>query len=368
MIGRQPGNSHSLGVVPQTVSEASSSPVAFSFRNKFRRPTKIGRIETLAELRVARRYNWNLDSFRKTGRRGYRLLKPCRLLLRPIPRIDVVRIPYWLRFGNSISQLVNAFLVAQKLNIRTLQFGESHPCLTGEVAGPFQIEWKNTPPSSTGLEGEFFNLNALNIGSISSKQLAHVYAKLVRPMLTKFLRKADSRIRPDDLVLHFRSGDVFKRSPHSGYAQPPLSYYLAAVDREMPSRVWLVFENRLNPCIDAAKKALEERGIEVLFQSGTLQQDVRLLLSAASLVASRGSFTFTIAHLSKRLRKVYFFEKKMIGSFRQLGLDVVIGRDADGKYRSRSMGKWANSEEQRSLMLSYPAEHLKFEENPIEAR
>ena len=112
-------------------------------------------------------------------------------------------------------------------------------------------------------------------------------------------------------MLHVRAGDVFRfwRPPHSGYAQPPLSYYLEAVEREQPARVWLVFEDRCNPCIPAAQMALQERGVEVLLQSGTLAEDLRLLLSATRLVAGRGSFAHMIAQLSERLRKVYFFEK-----------------------------------------------------------
>ena len=70
-----------------------------------------------------------------------------------------------------------------------------------------------------------------------------------------------------------------------------------------------MFEGRGDPCIDAAEAALRKRGVEVLLQSGTLEEDLRLLLSAPRLVAGRGSFARMVAHLSERLRKAYFFGK-----------------------------------------------------------
>ena len=170
-------------------------------------------------------------------------------------------------------------------------------------------------------------------------------------------------MRRDDLVLHFRAGDIFRqtRPPHRGYGQPPLSYYLAAVEREQPARVWLVFEDRGNPCIDAAEAALRKRGVEVLLQSGTLEEDLRLLLSASRLVAGTGSFAHMVAHLSEQLRKAYFFGKAKVEVLRELGVEVILGRDADGEFRTKLLNNnWIGSAEQLDLLISYPADKLMF--------
>ena len=192
----------------------------------------------------------------------------------------------------------------------------SHPFFEGGRAGDFELIWADNLSLLPTLEGEFFNVRAFRLKS-SAPEMARVFTELVRPLLVARLREPDLRVRRDDLVLHFRAGDIFRqtRPPHPGYGQPPLSYYLAAVEREQPARVWLVFEDRSNPCIDAAEAALRKRGVEVLLQSGTLEEDLRLLLSASRLVAGRGSFAHMVAHLSERLRKAYFFEQGRSGYY-----------------------------------------------------
>ena len=136
------------------------------------------------------------------------------------------------------------------------------------------------------------------------------------------------------------------------------AYYLSAVEREQPSRVWLVFEDRNNPCIDAVEGALRARGVDVVTQSGTLVEDLRFLLSAGCIVAGRGTFLRMTSHLSDRLRRIYFFEEGS-SSLCEMGVDVVKAVDADGELKSKVLrNNWTNSLEQRALILSYPSQKL----------
>ena len=106
--------------------------------------------------------------------------------------------------------------------------------------------------SAATLLGRFFKLKEFDL-SLSAADEARIFRDYIRPLVRPEFRIPDMRVRPDDLILHFRAGDVFTGKVHSNYGQPPLSYYLAAVEREQPARVWLVFEDRSNPCIDAAE-------------------------------------------------------------------------------------------------------------------
>ncbi len=203
--------------------------------------------------------------------------------------------------------------------------------------------------------------------SVDAPARARLFTDYLRPLLTRDVSVADPRVREEDLVLHFRAGDVFTGSkPHPAYGQPPVSFYLAVVEREKPARVWLVFEDRSNPCVDAVEAALRERGIEVMLQCATLAEDFRVLLSASRLVASCGTFTHMVAHLSKRLQCVYFFdrhdmfEQSDIEVFRECGVEVVTVEDAKGEFKARVLAHWTGSSEQRALMLTYPAENLAF--------
>jgi glycosyltransferase involved in cell wall biosynthesis len=351
------------------VSQEPARPWASIPDSRFRRLERFPVVHSLAEIRLAVRFHWDLNVFRgrssaAEARRGniYQIINPHPLIRQVRPKIETVRLPYWLRFGNAVQQLRNIFQVAEQLGARTVQFEQTHPFFAGDRAGDLTIIWGEEPDSAPTLEGEFFNIRAFRINS-SASEIARVFIELVRPLLTTFLRDPDPRVRSDDLVLHFRAGDVFRRSkaPHQRYGQPPLSYYLAAVEQEQPRRVWLVFEDRGNPCIEAAETALNARGVEVLVQSGTLAEDLRVMFSARRLAAGRGSFAYMIAHLSGLLRKVYFFEKGGMDALQELGLEVIVARDVAREYKDKLLrSNWVGSEEQRVLMLSYPAKKLKF--------
>jgi hypothetical protein len=83
---------------------------------------------------------------------------------------------------------------------------------------------------------------------VDAANTARIFADYIRTLVKTELRISDPRLQEDDLVVHFRAGDVFAgQNVHPFYGQPPLSYYLSAVEREQPSRVWLVFEDRGNP-------------------------------------------------------------------------------------------------------------------------
>ena len=322
-----------------------------------------------AERRLAARYHWDLDVFRakrpvSPGDMGsYRIGNPGRVLFQRRPTIKALFITEWHRFGNSVKQLRNVFHAADMLDISTICFAKAHPVFAGEgVQGPrliWQVENSGHAPS---IEGSFFHLDAFGLAPTPA-QTSRIFASLIRPLVKSEIQDADPRVAEDDVVLHFRSGDAFSE-PESAqnHGQPPLSYYLSAVERERPARVWLVFEDRGNPCIDEAEAALKSFGIDVMIQSTTLVDDIRLLMSARRLVAGRGSFAYWIAHLSGRLRRAYFLHKPgRMWALRHLGVEVVLAEDRDGEFEAKVLrGNWEGSPAQKELLLAYPAEKLKF--------
>jgi hypothetical protein len=340
----------------------------------FKRPSVIPPAATRAEESLAGRYGWNLPVFRGEvavdggGGSGAFLLSVPEDGLPPEAPPEVLRLNRWMRFGNSVFQLQNVFNMAERYGARRLEFPKPHPFFTGFHVGGIELAWQPSADPSPGagpqrssLTGEFFFLAALGKRPTSVEQ-AGAMARYVRPLLVPALQEPHPRVRDGDLVLHFRAGDIFAREGFINplYGQPPLAYYLAAVDRERPSRVWLVFEDRGNPAIGAAEAALRERGIEVLTQSGELAADLHLLLHAPCLVASVGTFCPAIASLSTRTRKVYLFGPR-IQSLLDLGVHTVEARDREGIYHRavRSMN-WQATPEQIALMLSYPAAALDF--------
>lgn len=322
------------------------------------------------ERRLCARYGWDLEIFTgkipisKGDRGDYRIRNADGFLFRVWPYTAALRLVPWHRFGNSVKQLRNVLYAAKMLRVRTIHFAQPHPFFGGSQVGDLELRWgiDDSTLREPCLEGSFFHLDALRLSPTPS-ETARIFAKLIRPLVRRKIREADPRIRDADLVLHFRSGDAFS-TPELAYnhGQPPFSYYMSAIDREQPARVWLVFEDRANPCIDATEAALRSRGVEILVQSGSLEDDLRLLLSARRLVAGRGSFAYWVAHLSERLRRAYFLHKPgRMRALRELGVEIVLAQDLDGEFDAKLLrGNWSGSPAQCALMLSYPAEKLKF--------
>ena len=323
---------------------------------------KVKQRESLVEFWLRYRRGWDPTIF--TGqsapwRRAYKLSHSRSLLFQLNPKVEVLHVRKWGRFGNALRQLHNAIYVAEILDARTIEFSEKHPFLSGNRAGQISLEWESNHASAPTLKGKFDSLDTFRC-SVDWRDTARIFADHIRPLVKPKLRIPDPRLRDDDLVLHFRAGDVFTGKVHSIYGQPPLAYYLSAVEREQPSRVWLVFEDRNNPCIDAVEGALRARGVDVVTQSGTLVEDLRFLLSAGRIVAGRGTFLRMTSHLSDRLRRIYFFEEDSL-SLCEMGVDVVKAVDADGEFKSKVIrDNWTNSLEQRALILSYPSQKLTF--------
>jgi hypothetical protein len=120
-----------------------------------------------------------------------------------------------------------------------------------------------------------------------------------------------------------------------------------------------VFEDRGNQCIDAVESALKPRGLEVLVQSGGTADDIRVLMTAERLVSSRSSMIYAVAHLSERLRKIYFFEGGARQSLRHAGVEVAVVRDMGQEFTAEVLShNWTGSEGQRALLLSYSADKL----------
>jgi hypothetical protein len=337
----------------------------------YQRPADISLSEKFAERWICKRYNWDWFIFTRRasvgdnkGSGAYRIVGS-RGLWQAQPKIPVLRIAKWSRFGNSVMQLINCFYVAEALRADTLEFAKPHPFFEADRVGPFSLRISANPTRGKGtvLEGMFFMMNAFRM-NLTDADCARITETYLGPLVAPSIATPDPRVLASDLVMHFRGGDVFRtdKPPHRGYGQPPMEYYLGAFEREKPARVWLVSEDRANPCVEGVANYLAKRGVEVVLQSDTLANDLRVLMSAECLVAGRGSFAPMLGLLSTRLRRFYHLGKNgRLEPMRLRGVDIITASDTDGEYQARIFGRnWTGSAEQLELMLTYPRDKISF--------
>jgi hypothetical protein len=330
-----------------------------------------GLLTSFVERRLASRYGWNLEV--SQGREAvfpgsrtggiYRVLNPARYFLRPSAPIDTLQVTEWLRFGNSVRQLTHAIALAERYGVRRIRLPSHHLFFQGERTGDVILDWDGGRRAfDFALSGYFLHTRAL-MPPLDAGTEYRIASRHVRPMLAWDRLRTDPRVGADDLVMHFRGGDAFDTDEvKPGYWQPPLAYYLAAFEHARTKRVWLVFEDRRNPTIAGVEEALRLRGVEVIIQSGTLTDDLRVLLSAHRLVASIGTFVPAVALLSPRLATFYQFSRDPEPVLTLKGVQVVRAQDGEGQFTATVSSHWGARPDQLAMMMSYPMDCIRIEE------
>lgn len=280
---------------------------------------------------------------------------------------DVVVVAQHGRFGNMIRQLSLAIGVAERMGVREVLVKSLPEFPTGTWALDNGVALTHDPFLRTrmiarprlALGGDFFVKPRLPIDT----------AKIDFDVIGRSLFDALDlgSVEPLDestLVIHFRSGDAFTTVPHPNLGQPPLAFYKKLIARENPTQVALVFEDTANPVIHATQQHLTDLGIPFTRQSSGFREDLRLLLRARKLVTARGTLAEALLLLSPHIRRWIHFGEPKSTYFRRQGIQSVVSiRDSDGRYSEQILdGTWKNSDAQRSLMMSFPAENLELVE------
>jgi hypothetical protein len=299
-------------------------------------------------------------------------------------RLRAIRVVPWGRFGNAVLQLLNGVMLARKLGLAEVQIV---PFTFGPAAAETQIgdirfiDPGRVPPASPVLVGYFFGARyfPVQLRDVTAGFANDTLDRYIKPLLRDIVGARHS-LSPDVAVLHFRAGDIFSAKPHPSYVQPPVSYYLAAVDYLVKNRgvksVRLVAEGSSNPAVKAVQQALRQRGIPFAYQSSRFAEDFGTLCGAAHLVASFSTFCEAAAMLGDGMSTYIAFrdieshshsharpDSLLAAMLREKGVRCVLIKDMAGRYTKK--GAWANNPAQRAMLLHYGGSNLAVvDENP----
>jgi hypothetical protein len=163
------------------------------------------------------------------------------------------------------------------------------------------------------------------------------------------------------LTIHVRGGDVFGPRKPKAYGQPPLAFYELILNAKRWAGVTVVHQDLLNPVIPGILALCKTLGIDAVSQSGTIQEDLAVLLGATHLVAGRGTFAPAVAGLAKDCHEVFYFEDKCTMVPPRSDVHFVRVVDRDKGFTSAVLSRnWQNTPEQTALMLDYPASSLEI--------
>lgn len=145
----------------------------------------------------------------------------------------------------------------------------------------------------------------------------------------------------DALVIHLRSGDIFKRSKYPSYGQPPCHYYSDVIKMKNWSKVIIVSSSTNNPCVNILCKETDQK-----YKHNNLINDISILLNAPNIVFSRGSFGFAILALSCKLKNIFMFN---ISSSR---IPNHMNCVPTNEYFNSVIKIWKNTRSQKKKMIN----------------
>jgi hypothetical protein len=263
------------------------------------------------------------------------------------------------RFSNSLQQLCYSLLIAQKLKVKRIIFPDSFWYLPEQFFLEdihFIKSKKIIDFRGVCLEGQFHKLKTL---LPVVKGIIPARYELAEKFIKHF--SFDLNYTSHELAIHIRSGDIFLPGcTHPYYGQPPLAYYLKILNCFNFSNVAIVYEDLNNPVIPEVIKHAKHKCNKVDLYHNGLDEAIRVLLNAQSIVAGLGTFIPGIVAISKKVENVFVFNNK----FNDWGksLNLINIKDVTNEYHSKVTNKnWRNTPEQLSLMMSFPEEKLKID-------
>lgn len=269
-------------------------------------------------------------------------------------------------FSNTIVALINSIGLAKLLKLKEVFVLKtnfiSSLLLNNLLVDGVRIRVEEKLPARNYLVGNFFS--HFNFIKFQDKKFSAKRLDYASTILGNYV---DNKIEfKDDLVIHIRSGDIFKsRSIHPNYGQPPLSFYILVILFMNPSSIRIIFEDFSNPVIKLLIKYVKSLKCTLNIQDcNSLRNDVNCIFRAKNVVCGNGTFVPGILLGSNAIDSIFIFEsskdfKSRWSLERVKKIYNVI--DNDGFYRKNILNKnWRASTNQLRLMKNYPITNLKI--------
>ncbi len=287
-------------------------------------------------------------------------------------KIDALWVKPYGRFGNLIMQLTHALDIAKYLDIGKIFFD-----LTVQAPNVFKADGEflidditmiatdfRTPVREATMWGTFWSLHALvPVETFPEVKRDAVPSRRLFAVLSDEIRLAVNAYNEDEIVVHFRGGDIFNPDvPNPDYIQPPLAFYQNATilaRKTSAGLVHVVYEDEINVVLRPYLEWLDEQSIAYRRYSAELKDDLKVMLSARTVVASYGTFVPAVLKLSPNIQKVFVFDNHLVRNDQQRfrpDVEVVELNDLAGGYVRH--GEWLVSEDQLAMMLWYPRESV----------
>ena len=246
------------------------------------------------------------------------------------------------RLGNNIVQLSNAIYFCEIMNVSTIYIRHNFCWIKNPITTSKGIK---IIPTSRKLKESLVlwrNIFSFNTDGYCPEDRVHEFASETIKGVPQV------KVNDDDLYIHIRSGDIFRRSPSPYYGQPPLCFYESIIEKWGFKNVYLLIEDKKNPVINNLVKKYNAKLVRT-----SLTKTIAYILNSRNLVLSFGTFLPSILKLKEEDS-----EKRIFRYGNSIApLTAIWSRfyftEVSQFYRENMLSvNWKNTREQRKLMIN----------------
>lgn len=260
------------------------------------------------------------------------------------------------RLGNFIIQLKNAIQIALFYNYNIILPEHKY------INTTYLVTNDNIAVHNETITDENNFLYQFTISNIDCNLFKLNRERTCQILKSIFTIKNETPLGENDLIIHMRSGDIFEERPHPEYIMPPLSFYVDIIKEHNYNDIYLIAEDRKNPCINA----LLELYPTIKFKLQSLEEDIQLIMGATNIVLSYGTFIPSLLILSNKIRNCYrasYMDLSYMNFYDHISDDASNNTSTElikynihttelTEYKNK-LSPWRNTETQRKIMLNY---------------
>ena len=271
-----------------------------------------------------------------------------------ISEVKIIYLKESLKFGNSMILLNNLIAYCEVLDIRNIYLN-------------IDMDWPIVDDIFTDRINIYFvspyQIECEDKAVLCPEYKPFYYLAVVKPEIRINLFKDEVKrnlpsINTDrnDLYIHIRSGDIFKRRPNTVYAQPPLCFYQKILNNFFFKNIYIVAENRKNPLIDLLTKEFPE----IIFIDNYIETDAAILSNAYNIVGSMSSFLTTLVMINDNIKNYWDFDNYRLSEkylhfhhdIYKLNVNYTLYEMKPSEDYRKEMFVWRNSKRQIDLMIN----------------
>lgn len=256
----------------------------------------------------------------------------------------LLKIESWFgRLGNNIIQLKNAISVGVYYGYNVVI--PKHQYFNKTF---IKINKNDNKQSKMFIDRQGSNFFYSNRISVFNKEAFEINQDKVKKILIELFIINSTTLEPlgkNDVVIHIRSGDIFV-TPHPRYVPSPLSYYTEIIDDNKFENIYIIAENKNNPCIDKLLQLYPQ----IYFKMSSLHDDIKLLLKAQNIICSVGTLVPTMMYFTDNVKNIHFTSWDFT-EYLPASLNCNIIKHDCQSYKSK-VSAWKNTKEQIQAMLN----------------